>query len=207
MKHVCLGCKTEFVSRSTKRQYCSHGCYSKSRIGEKRPNQNTCGDKNPNWRGGRRIDKSGYVLIHSPQHPFGDFHGYVREHRLVMEKQLLRFLQPEEVVHHLNEIVSDNRIENLQLMSKEEHDRLPGHFNDRNPELLRSRLEKTWVTNTGKKKKNNTSGFVGVRWSKASKKWIAEHSLNKKIVYIGRFKKLEDAVFVRALIISAVEKL
>jgi uncharacterized protein (DUF1330 family) len=62
-----------------------------------------------------KTTKKGYVLILSPNHPNKDFKGYVREHRLVMERYLGRYLSPKEIVHHINEIKSDNRIENLEL--------------------------------------------------------------------------------------------
>jgi hypothetical protein len=118
----CLYCKENFKSRSKKRKYCSHNCYSQSRIGEKR-NIDVKGYKNANWKGGRRYDKDGYILIHSPYHPFCDGDGYVREHRLVMEKYIKRFLKKKEVVHHINENRKDNKIENLELLFKKEHDR------------------------------------------------------------------------------------
>jgi len=78
-------------------------------------------EKSPAWKGGQIYDGFGYVLIHSPNHPFVNDYGYVREHRLVMEKHLGRYLEPKEEVHHINGIKDDNRIENLQLMHHNEH--------------------------------------------------------------------------------------
>lgn len=74
------------------------------------------------WNGGRVIDRDGYVLVYSPEHPHAKDRRYVREHRLVMEQNLGRYLEPHEVVHHVNDDKQDNRIENLKLFqSNAEH--------------------------------------------------------------------------------------
>lgn len=74
-------------------------------------------ERNGFWRGGRRVDKGGYVLLRVPKHPQADGNGYVREHRLVFEKYLGRYLESEEVVHHRNGDPGDNRLENLELFA------------------------------------------------------------------------------------------
>lgn len=73
------------------------------------------GANNPSWRGGRMIDKDGYVLIHQPDHPYTNRHGYVREHRLAMERVLGRYLLPTEVVHHGKEGKQCNDPSNLSV--------------------------------------------------------------------------------------------
>ena len=44
---------------------------------------------------------------------------------------------------------------------------------------------------------NNTSGFVGVSWSKKNSNWIATISVNAKRLQIGSFKTKEEAVQAR----------
>lgn len=82
------------------------------------------GEGNPMWKGGRRRHIDGYIKIWKPDHPYADHDGYVFEHRLVMEKHLGRYLTKDEEVHHKNKKKYDNRIKNLQLMTKEEHSKL-----------------------------------------------------------------------------------
>ena len=75
------------------------------------------GVNSPKWRGGRMTDKDGYILILQTDHPHANRHGYVREHRLVMEQKLGRHLLPTEVVHHIDGNRANNHPENLEVFA------------------------------------------------------------------------------------------
>lgn len=106
-KGHCLTCNEEIDRRSLR---CTKCC----RIGK----------LHPAWKGGKYKSSDGYVMVYSPQHPYKDSDGYVREHRLAMEKKLNRYLNSEEIVHHINEDKEDNQEKNLQLTNKSEHSTL-----------------------------------------------------------------------------------
>lgn len=65
----------------------------------------------------RQVQCEGYTLVpcldEFKEMARGD--GYVFEHRLIMAIHLNRALQKNEVVHHINGVKTDNRIENLRL--------------------------------------------------------------------------------------------
>lgn len=72
--------------------------------------------------GSRLLEKDGYELEYQPDHPFATGKGYVRVHRLVMEKKLGRYLTKSEVVHHRDEDAGNNSPDNLELFpSNGEH--------------------------------------------------------------------------------------
>lgn len=72
------------------------------------------GSNNHRWKGGR-VKAEDYIKV------LIDDNTYQKEHRYVMEQHLGRPLEKWEDVHHINGIKTDNRIENLKIMSHSEH--------------------------------------------------------------------------------------
>ena len=76
------------------------------------------GEGHPDWKGGRIVNKDGYIEIYTPEHPNQRKHTkYILEHRLVMERHIGRYLTKAEVVHHVDGDVQNNSIENLELFA------------------------------------------------------------------------------------------
>jgi len=69
-------------------------------------------------------DKDGYIEIYEPNHPNTPKDGWIKEHRYVMSLYLDRPLKYNEVIHHKNGNKKDNRIENLELLLVNQHDRI-----------------------------------------------------------------------------------
>lgn len=66
----------------------------------------------------RYISDNGYVMIYRKNHPNSYSRGRIAEHIWIMSEHLGRPLREKENVHHKNGIRDDNRIENLELWSK-----------------------------------------------------------------------------------------
>jgi len=133
----CLVCDKEFGTYPSKvkigrGKYCSKKCCLSVTNGALEENGKATryakGTKPWNTKGWThtRSRKGGrkYILIHQPEHPFSSKRGYVRKHRLVMEEHIGRPVEKHEIVHHKNGDTLDNRIENLELMTRVEHCRL-----------------------------------------------------------------------------------
>lgn len=63
---------------------------------------------------------AGYVLIYMPEHPRSN-KNRVFEHIVIWENANQRQIPDGYVIHHINGVKDDNRIENLRIMSTEEH--------------------------------------------------------------------------------------
>lgn len=86
------------------------------------------GSNSCNWKGGKRVDKDGYVWIY---HPEPHLHGRLMGRNLCVSAQVLvweqkhnQILPKDMVIHHINKNRSDNRPENLIAMTPFQHKQL-----------------------------------------------------------------------------------
>ena len=66
----------------------------------------------------------GYLMVKVYDHPLLPDGTKIAQHRLKMINRIKRLLRKDEVVHHIDENITNNRIGNLQLMSAGAHSRL-----------------------------------------------------------------------------------
>lgn len=80
---------------------------------------------------------------------------------------------PTQYIDHINGIRADNRISNLREVDKEQDAKNRGIF------------------------KNNKTGFMGVCWDKNRKKYAAQITVKGKLINLGRYKQILNAIKVR----------
>lgn len=117
---ICDHCGKAFKGRTRKTRFCSRICASRWLVKSGKHNSFPKGQKPANYKGWS-MTTQGYKQIWNPDHRYADNRGYVMEHRLVMEEELGRLLQPWERVHHINGIKDDNRPANLRVVTQAVH--------------------------------------------------------------------------------------
>ena len=83
--------------------------------------KNNCGEKSTSWKGGKFLDKDGYVLVYKPKHKRSHHNGYVYEHIFLAGKYIGRNIKKSENVHHIDGNKQNNSIENLEIMTRAQH--------------------------------------------------------------------------------------
>ena len=79
------------------------------------------GKNSPNWRGGMTLTTMGYLMINSVNHPLARKNGSILVHRLIAcEEWGIEAVMGMDV-HHINGDKTDNRIENLEILSHPDH--------------------------------------------------------------------------------------
>lgn len=80
------------------------------------------GPSHPRWNDGQIVSSHGYVRVRvGREHQHADPNGYAYEHLLVWLAAGHSAPWPMDVLHHANGDKLDNRIENLTLVTRQEH--------------------------------------------------------------------------------------
>lgn len=80
------------------------------------------GESHYRWNNGRMLSSQGYVKVRVGRgHPLADPNGYAYEHLLVWSKAGRQLPEDGQILHHRNEDKSDNRLSNLELLTRREH--------------------------------------------------------------------------------------
>ncbi len=117
LKAGVLRDRTAAVRAAAKEGRLGSGFRGKKRVFSREHKQNISKARRGKGRG-LSLKPSGYIAFTMGPNK------HRSEHIAVMERHIGRRLSPEECVHHKNHIKTDNRITNLELLTRSEHSRL-----------------------------------------------------------------------------------
>jgi hypothetical protein len=137
-KHYCIDCKKEIDKQGRSKRCCKcrnkisnpfkgkhHTKTTKLIIGRKSEEKfteqyiNKIHDK---YKGTKKRDINGYVLVKDYKHSNRNSHNDILEHILIMSNFLKRPLKKGEIVHHIDFVRNNNDLKNLYLFSsRSEH--------------------------------------------------------------------------------------
>lgn len=122
---VKRGRATEAI-KNNQRKFCSEDCKKKNwdKTSWQRVVDHVNKFGNSNFTGGVGITTDGYLWILVKNR--GYQHNQIKLHRYLMEIKLGRPLLSTEIVHHKNHDKLDNNIDNLEIVTRAEHNRI--HF-------------------------------------------------------------------------------
>lgn len=121
---------------------CSKECSNKKRSdwmsGSLNHQYGLKGELNSTFQSDITFDTGGYLIIRVVNHPFSRKDGYILLHRYIYEEYLKQnipdsphlveieghqsvYLSPDVVIHHINENILDNRLDNLSIVDLGEH--------------------------------------------------------------------------------------
>ncbi len=115
------------------------------------------GVQSKHWKGD--TVRHGRMMIYAPNHPYRSHDNYVFRYRLVMEAHIGRFLSPGEEVHHTNGNPLDDRIENLQVLSKSEHSKLHNVLHGK-------KNISRWIGVSSEERTEKMSALAKIGWAK-----------------------------------------
>lgn len=107
-----------------------------------------------------------------------DAHGYIvannkKDNNSIKIYRLIMNANKGDVIDHINQDKTNNRKSNLRFVTKSQNN-----------------------TNI-KRRKDNKSGYTGVKYDKRNLKWKAQISYNNKRIHLGTYDKIEDAINAR----------
>ena len=94
--------------------FCNKHCLGKFR------SRKLTGDLASNYKTGSRKSRQ-YIEVEAAWHPNKNKRGYVFLHRLIVESKIGRFLDSNEVIHHIDDNPKNNHWSNLEIIDQAKH--------------------------------------------------------------------------------------